>query len=89
MKAIFHLGVLRKTNGKSEKQTEFWTLRRVVRVASHLNVRLTAMRVTCYNSAKPLETSKSVRKRPEIHSFSAGRTSRNGPYNGDNANFSA
>ena len=25
-----HLGVLRKTNAKSEKRTEFWTLRRVV-----------------------------------------------------------
>ena len=29
-----HLGVLHKTNAKSEKRTEFWTLRRVV---------------TCYN----------------------------------------
>ena len=34
--------------------------------------------VTCYNSAKPPETSKSVRKRPKRHSFSAGRTNKNG-----------
>ena len=34
--------------------------------------------VTCYNSVKPPETSKSVRKRRKTHSFSAGRTSRNG-----------
>ena len=37
--------------------------------------------VTCYSSEKPPETSKSVRKRPQAHSFSAGRTSRNGLYN--------
>ena len=37
-----------------------------------------AFNITCYNSAKPPETSKSVRKRPKTHSFSAGRTSRNG-----------
>ena len=29
--------------------------------------------VTCYNSAKPPETSKSVRKRLKTHSFSAGQ----------------
>ena len=45
--------------------------------------------VTCYNSAKPYETSISVCKRSKTHSFSAGRTSRNGLDGGDNANFSA
>ena len=45
--------------------------------------------VTCYNSVKPPETSKSVRKPPKTHSFSAGRTSRDGLYNWDNANFSS
>ena len=45
--------------------------------------------VTCYNSAKPPAISKSVRKLPKTHSFSAGRTSRNGLYSWDNANFSA
>ena len=37
--------------------------------------------VTCYNSAKPPETSKSVVKHPKEHSCSAGRTRRNGLYN--------
>ena len=45
--------------------------------------------VTCYNSAKPPETSKNFRKRPKMHSFSTGRTSRNGLYSWDNAKFSA
>ena len=45
--------------------------------------------VTRYNSEKPPETSKSVRKRPKMPSFSAGRRSRNDLYNRDNANFSA
>ena len=45
--------------------------------------------VTCYNSAKAPETSKSIHKRSETHSFFAGRTSRNDLYNWDNANFSA
>ena len=31
--------------------------------------------VTCYNSAKPPETSKCVHKRPKTHSFSGGRAS--------------
>ena len=89
-----------------------------VRATSHLNVRLTVIRVTandvssylckiltiimvrtylqtgprhyritqhlvltCYNSAKPPETSKCALKRPKTHSFSAGRTRRNGHYN--------
>ena len=34
--------------------------------------------VTCYNSAKPPETSKNFRKRPKPYSFSAGHTSSNG-----------
>ena len=32
---------------------------------------------TRYNSAKPSEISKSIRKRPKMYSFSAGRTRRN------------
>ena len=41
--------------------------------------------VTCYNSAKPPETSECVHKRPKTHSFSGGRASSNGIYNWDNA----
>ena len=37
--------------------------------------------VTCYNSTKPPGTSKCVSERPKMHSFSAGRTRRNGLYN--------
>ena len=37
--------------------------------------------VTCYNSAKPPKTSKSVRKRPKTHLFSARRASINGRHN--------
>ena len=44
--------------------------------------------VTCYNSAKSLETSKCIREHPKTYSFSAGRTSRNGHYNLANAYFS-
>ena len=45
--------------------------------------------VTCYNSAKPPETSKCVRKHPKTYSFSAWGTNRNGLYDWDNNNFSA
>ena len=34
--------------------------------------------VTCYNSAKALETYKSICKHPKMHLFSAGSTSRSG-----------
>ena len=37
--------------------------------------------LTGHNSAKPPEAFKNFLKRPKTHTFSAGRTSRNGLYN--------